>query len=383
VRLNVLRRLLLALGLIALLPVRTSAADPFSLDIMLPVTGPAAFAGEAQTHVVQALERLVNRTGGIHGRPVHFEIHDDQSSPTVAVQIVNELLPKKPVVILGPSIAATCSAISPLLAGGVGPVNYCFSPVSVPPRGGYVFAATAPADALIGSEVAHLKQMGFKRAALLVATDASGQQNAALFVKFLSAPDSTVKLVADERFSPTAVGIAAQLAKVKAANPDVLLAWAGGTAFVTTMREISNSGIDVPVITNPFNADNDLLKRNAAIVPKALIVQGLPYQGKRPSRALRNAGLEYVNALKDVGVAAPSVIMGYAWDPMKIVIAALRALPENATPAQLHDYLENLHDFPGIFGLYDMRSGDQYGQTGAALPLVKWDPARGEWTPLT
>lgn len=60
-----------------------------------------------------------------------------------AVQIVNELLPKKPIVIIGPSVAATCSAVSPLLARGVGPVNYCFSPVAVPPRGGYVFAATA------------------------------------------------------------------------------------------------------------------------------------------------------------------------------------------------------------------------------------------------
>jgi hypothetical protein len=39
-RLHVLRRIFLALGLIALLPVRASAADPLSLDVMLPGVSP-------------------------------------------------------------------------------------------------------------------------------------------------------------------------------------------------------------------------------------------------------------------------------------------------------------------------------------------------------
>ena len=104
--------------------------------MLLPLTGTAAFAGEAQQQVLRLYEGLINKTGGIHGRPLHFEIHDDQSNPVVAVQIVNELLPKKPTVILGPSVAATCAAVSALLAKGPGTVNYCFSPVVPPPPGG-------------------------------------------------------------------------------------------------------------------------------------------------------------------------------------------------------------------------------------------------------
>lgn len=375
-------RTLVCLVAIALLPARAAAADPFPIDVLLPLTGPAAFAGDAQQQVVRAMERLTNRTGGIRGRPIRFEIHDDQSSPAVAVQIVNELLPKKPVVILGPSVQATCAAVSPVLAGGSGPVNYCFSPGNIPPHGGYVFASTAPIEKLIGVEVAHLREMGFKRAALLAATDASGQANAALFVTDLAAPDQPLKLIADERFSPAALGIAAQVAKVKAASPDVLLVWGNGTAFIMALREIGNAGIDVPVLTNSFNADGEMLKRNAGIMPRTLMVQGLPYQGKNPPRGLRNAGTEYVNALHDAGIATASVVMAYAWDPMKITIAALRALPANATPAQLHDYLEKMHDFPGLFGTYDFRSGDQYGQNGSDMPFVMWDGARGDWIPI-
>ena len=112
------------------------------IDVILPLTGAGAYTGTSEQQTVQLYERIVNKTGGIHGRPIHFEIHDDQSNPVVDVQIVNGLLPNKPVVILGPSIAATCSAVIPLLATGTGPVNYCLSSVVTPPRGSYVFAVS-------------------------------------------------------------------------------------------------------------------------------------------------------------------------------------------------------------------------------------------------
>jgi hypothetical protein len=78
---------------------------------------------------------------------------------------------------------------------------------------------------------------------------------------------------------------------------------------------------------------------------------------------------------------AASVILAYCWDPTKITISALRALPVDATPAQLHDYIEKLHDFPGLFGTYDFRNGDNYGLSGDEAPFVKWDPDRADWIP--
>lgn len=74
---------------------------------------------------------------------LHFEIHDDESNPSVDVQIVNELLPNHPIVILDPSLTANCAAAAPLSVNG--PVTFCFSPGLLPPREGYVFASpTSP-----------------------------------------------------------------------------------------------------------------------------------------------------------------------------------------------------------------------------------------------
>lgn len=357
-----------------------NAAEPYVLDVILPITGAGAFAGMAQQQAVGLYEQLVNKSGGIHGRPVHFAVHDDQSNPVIDVQIVNELLPKKPVVILGPSVAATCSAVSPLLAGGAGPVEYCFSPVAVPPRGGYVFAISESVQSTIAGEVGRMRTMGYRRVAVLAANDTSGQQDTKFLLDALHLPaNASLTLVEQQQFGPADLSIAAQVAKIKAAQPDIIVVYAIGPAFLTAMRELTGAGVDVPVATNPFNGDRELLNRNQGLLPKTLLIVGLPYQGKNPSRGLRDAGAEFLNAFRDAGLKPPSSIQAFAWDPLKITVAALRALPPGATPAQLHDYLENLHDFSGLFGVYDFRSHDQHGLDGNDIPEVRWDAARGDW----
>src|ERR1700735_2738496 len=116
-------------GALFLLPLQpVSSADPaqYSIDLILPLTGSAAYAGNSQKDAARAYETVVNKSGGIHGQMLHFEIHDDQGNPATAVQIVNQLLPKHPVVVLGPDVTATCAAVAPLFANG--PVNFCLSP---------------------------------------------------------------------------------------------------------------------------------------------------------------------------------------------------------------------------------------------------------------
>jgi hypothetical protein len=90
---------------------KTFTAGAAALAIVLSTAGPAAAAGD----------------------PVHFIVHDDSSSPQNAVLAANQSLESKPNVILGPSLAAMCLAVAPLVANG--PVQYCFSPaISASPR---------------------------------------------------------------------------------------------------------------------------------------------------------------------------------------------------------------------------------------------------------
>lgn len=350
---------------------------PYTLDVLLPLTGAQSFAGTSEQAGLRAYEAVVNRTGGIHGRPLHLEIHDDQSNPLVDVQIVNALLPKKPIAILGPAVTATCQAVAPLFEHG--PVNYCFSPAITPPKGSWVFGSGATLRAQMISGYEHFHQLGYKRLAAIISTDATGQQNEQITRAAMQLPALRgMDLVDLEEFNPTDTSVAAIVSKVRAANPDLIYAWAIGPALATVLRELSNAGFSVPVGTTPANANIDLLTQMQGFLPKALVTSGLPYQGNAQPPGVLAASNEYLAAIKDAHLQ-PSTIQAYAWDPTRIVVMALRALPANATAADLHNYIEDLHGFGGLFGTYDMRSGDQHGLDGRDSQLIYWDPAAKEW----
>ena len=89
-------RLSALLVLIAMLFSLRSAAvaqpAPLEINIMLSMTGPAAFLGNAEFAAFQAAEKTVNQHGGVKGRPIKIVISDDASSPQVALQLANAFI---------------------------------------------------------------------------------------------------------------------------------------------------------------------------------------------------------------------------------------------------------------------------------------------------
>jgi len=112
------RRILASLGILASLACLSAligapaarAAEPFDIDVVLPLTGGGSFLGHSEQTSLQLAEPVLNKDGGIGGRPVHFVYHDDQSSPQVAVQLATQVVARKPPVVLGSALVAMCNA---------------------------------------------------------------------------------------------------------------------------------------------------------------------------------------------------------------------------------------------------------------------------------
>ncbi len=119
-------------------PVGAQQPAPYALTAILSESGAGAFVGQAAGKSMVAMESYINSTGGIHGRPVKITVLDDQSSPQVAVQLVNGLIAQKTPALIGPMLTASCEAVIPLISKD-GPVAYCDSPFVNSPRGGYMF----------------------------------------------------------------------------------------------------------------------------------------------------------------------------------------------------------------------------------------------------
>ena len=77
-------------------PLGAGAADPFEVDVLLPVTGSASFYAVAQQQSLHVIETNVNKQGGIGGRPLKFVINDDQTDAKVDVQLAGDVYKRQP-----------------------------------------------------------------------------------------------------------------------------------------------------------------------------------------------------------------------------------------------------------------------------------------------
>lgn len=372
-------RVLAAVVLLAILgSPPASAADPYEINVILPMTGSAAFIGANESQALSAYEKLVNRTGGIRGRPIHFRISDDQGSAQIALELTNAFLPSNPAIIMGYSVAAQCRTVLPVVANG--PVIYCFSPSVLPPKGSYVFVSSVTVEAIDSGFMRFARDRGYRKIGLIFPTDASGQISDQTIHDVLARSEYRDLKVADlEHFNPTDLSVAAQVAKLKAAAPDIIYTSATGAAFGNVLRAIHDGGVNVPVVGTAANMSFEQLAQYGSFLPKELLFNGFLYQQPVGARGASRAKIdEFNSALAAIG-AHPSPLHGLAWDPAALVVGALRKLGASATAAQLRDYLAALHGEPGISGVYDFRSGDQHGLSDRAVVVVRWDPASSDF----
>jgi branched-chain amino acid transport system substrate-binding protein len=374
-------------GLLALVLLGAPAAAqpaPYTIDVIINLTGANAFAGATYADAMHVFEKYVNGHGGIDGRPLHLELHDDQTNPQVAVQLASQIIAKKPAVFIGGTQTADCAAVAPLVADG--PVDFCVSPAYLPTPGGYAFGSSAALQYIIDATVRFGRLRGWKKFAIIDATDATGQMSDRMLNAALTLPENKdVKYVAFEHFTVGDISVAAQIQRMKAADPDAVMCFAAGTAFATVLKNLNDAGVALPVLTSAANLEPAQLAKDAAFVPPELDFNALLYYGR--DRLPKNSRLKsVVDAFWDAYKAAGSRVTpgsGFAWDPLWITVSALRKLGTAATAQQLRDYLLALHDFDGVSGTYDFRIGDQHGLSDKNVIFVRWDPKTNDFAQVS
>jgi branched-chain amino acid transport system substrate-binding protein len=357
-------------------PVMARAADPYEINAILSLTGNIAFVGSTQQRALKALEAYVNRTGGIGGRPLSFVVADDQSSAQTAVQLAQELIAKNIPVILGSSGPAQCAAMAPLVAQN-GPVLYCLANGGTVVPGGYEFFTLVSYEAELAVTVRYFRERGLNRIAYIFSTDAGGQGAEKALLAALDSPENkSVQIVERQHFSPGDVTAAAQLSRIKGANPDALVAWATGPPAGMLFRGARDVGLDLPTVTSPGNLTPAFMKQYAAVLPPQLIFPAVPYYASgAPADSATTAALANLSgALAAIG-SKPDMIGISAWDPGMLVVDALRKLGPDASAASLRDYLVSLQGWVGADGPYDFHAAPQRGVGESNVVMVRWDVA--------
>jgi len=315
---------------------------------------------------------------------VKFAFADDQTNPQIAVQIANNLIAKKVPIILGSSFTGPCEAMSPLVVKN-GPVMYCFAPTIHPKRGGYVFAASVSTQDDLFALIRYFRERGLTRLGFITTTDAGGQQEDRALDLALALPENKhLAIVAHEHFAPSDISVTAQVNRIKSANPQALIAWATGSPFGTLLRGINDAGLDLPIATSPGDMVYKQLAQYAGFLPKELFFPGLRSMSPEGTAKgpVLNAQRTYFSAFASIGVR-PDFPNNEVWDTVYVVIDALRHLGTSATAEQIRNYIDDLHGWVGINGVYDFSDPEQRGISGASIVIDRWDAAKKEFIPVS
>ncbi len=357
-----------------------AAAEPYEVNVSLGQTGQGALLGSQIRVSLRLIEAMTNRQGGIKGRPLKFVISDDQTNPQIAVQLFNGFITSKAPIVIGPSLTAPCLAITPLVSAN-GPLTWCQTPSVEPARGSYIFTVSASLFDDIDVIVRYFRLKGFNRIGIITGNDATGQNVERGVATALSrAENKGLHVVASERFGLADINVAAQMSRLKAANPDAIIAWSTGSPWGTLLHGISDSGISVPIAGSPGNMLYTQMAQFVDILPAKLIFPG-PSALKRGGAKLgpvRDAQDAFYREFDSIGVR-PDFGNLICWDAVNIAVNALKHIGPNATANQLRDYIENVHGWAGTQGVYDFADGRQRGVGENAVSMMSWNAAKKDW----
>ena len=71
---------------------RAQSKEPIPIGVLCPLTGAGgAYGPDMQKAIVTVVERI-NKSGGIHGRPIQTYLEDSQTNPEAAVRAARKMI---------------------------------------------------------------------------------------------------------------------------------------------------------------------------------------------------------------------------------------------------------------------------------------------------
>jgi branched-chain amino acid transport system substrate-binding protein len=258
---------------------------------------------------------------------------------------------------------------------------YCLAPTIHPARGGYVFSASTSMQDDLSALLRYFRLRGWKRIGFITTTDAGGQELERSLDNALGFRENAgVTITGREHFNALDISAGAQLLRLKATNPQALIAWATGTPTGTLLRGIHDAGIDVPIGAGNGNMTYAQMKQYADILPQQLYFPGLAplSRGAVGKGPIADQQSIYFGAFKAIGLR-PDYSNTLPWDAILVVVDALRHLGPAATSTQIRDYIMNLHGWAGTQGMYDFGDREQRGIGLNAVVVDRWDVASDDF----
>ncbi len=326
---------------------------PFRIGVIMPLSGSLASIGNDALAGIETEASILNRQGGILGRPIEIEERDDAGDPNRGRAAAQDLIENQHVsAMFDDVLPPVMTAVLPLLTqskvlafSGTGNET-----VADPTKYPYSFTYGIPFAARPASVVAALEKLGASRVAVISSSDSNGVTIGDLDVAAIRKAGLTV--TGYEKYDLTTKDVTPQLQRLKGGNPDTVVYYAGGTLGSVVMGGVRDLGWKVRILADPASTSSDL----AQTVPQELAGQWYGVAFRMVARAgdtevdpafrgfveaLQNQHRSFTNLITPVAYADQLKLMKWAFDQAgrSDGVAATRALERLKSSSLPRGYL--------------------------------------------
>jgi branched-chain amino acid transport system substrate-binding protein len=372
---------LTALALLAACALPASAQ--IKIGVTLSTTGPAVSLGIPEKNTIALLPKTIG------GKSVEYIVLDDASDTSAAVVNTRRLtLEDKVDAIIGSTTTPNSLAMTDLVAEAATPtISLASSARIIEPmtaKKAWVFKTPQTDTMMVLAILEHAAKRGIKTMGYIGFNDALGEAFYAEFEKLASVRG--ISIVANERFAPRDTSVTAQVIKVAAANPDMVVIGASGTPAVLPARALKERGYKGSVYFNHGVANNDFLRVGGKDVegmflPTSPVVVAAALPAGHPAKA---QAMDYVKRYEAAyGAGSASAFGAYTWDAGLLLSQAIPVALKTAQPGTrefrtaLRDALEGVRDLHVSNGVSSMSKNDHLGLDQRARVIVKIEG--GKW----
>ena len=368
-------RSLVALAILACCALPVSAQ--IKIGLTLSTTGPAVSLGIPEKNTVALLPKTIG------GKSVEYIVFDDASDTTAAVANTRRLTVEDKVdAIIGSTTTPNSLAMTDAVAeSGTPTISLASSARIIEPmnaKKAWVFKTPQTDTMMVLAILEHAAKRGMKTMAYIGFSDALGEAFYAEFEKFAAV--RKISIVANERFASRDTSVTAQIIKLSATNPDMVVIGASGTPAVLPARALAERGYKGSVYFNHGVANNDFLRVGGkdvegAFVPTSPVIVAAALPADHPAKA---QAVDYVKRYEAMyGPGTVSAFGAYTWDAGLLLSQAIPVALKTAQPgtrefrAALRDALEAVHDLKVSNGVTNMSKNDHLGLDQRARVIVR------------
>ena len=343
---------LLLLPLIAGIAACEQESDgPLKVGAVLSLTGPGAGLGGPERNGILLAQKLINESGGIHGRPLEIVIEDDGSKADIAKSKAEGLIHGENVVaLLGPSLTASTGAVASvtnrmglpqLCMTGLGPeieLSYKSLFHMLPPQ-------SLNAKAMLEYIAGELKA---KRLGVLY--DSGYGQLVMTHIENLY-EDYGIEIVASEKFEVGATDVSTQAAKVRAANPDVVGIVATSPVPFRNARQMR---ITQPIVSAVGSSSYEYVKGMGEFADDIVFPEFIVSEDPLPHQKA------FVDAFTKEYGTYPKTYDAAGWDATHVIAQALQEAGPDADSAAIAAAIRG-NPYRGVIARFNFAAADMTG----------------------